>query len=559
MNLLARFAAKVRASAPAPRGSAAMGYVTRDILDRMCEPFFAINVRGKVLYANAAVSKLLDGESPEWGKVHFNTVSSMLGTETVGALVYQSFMNGQPSFGEATLSSGKGRYGIRVYPVDGGVHVFMSPVDQEAQNLQLGPARGEVGDPSLFSDLSRELHSTVQSVLGASEFLLSPDQTQVDRLECVRSIRGQIARLGRMGADLSELASFVREEPKLHSLTLPMGAFFDQMTTEWSLIAKEHNLNFAMSSSGMIPSHILTDPVRLKQILWDILAHLVGHNQSGGLEIRVTCLWDQDEHPLRLRFDLKDQLPGQSSDESWVAREVPAGLMSSFEISNFDSLGSLWLRVARIVASAMHGSLSIYTPKRTAELGSDLLVETPKILGFSLELSLGDQPKTMLSPDHLLFETAGVSQVATVSRRPLDGAHILVVEDSPDSQINLSRMLRLAGAEVHVVGSGIEGVELAMAGAWHLILMDTHISGGLDGYEAVRHLRQAGFDRPVVALAARPSSAERRRVLVSGFDAYLPKPVDRVMLIEVVAEQIIRAGRAAWSQGSELPPSDLLH
>jgi CheY-like chemotaxis protein len=558
MNLLARFAAKVRVGSPTPR-SAVMGYVTRDILDRMSEPFAAINDRGKVLYANAAMSRLLDGEDPTWGKVHYSTLASHLGGDSFFDSVYETTMTGQPCFGDLTLPRGKGRYGLRVYPVEGGVHLFMTPIDPEAQTMQLGPARGEVGDPALLSDLSRELHNTVQSVLGASEFLLSPDQTQVDRLECVRAIRGQVARLGRMGVDLSELASFVREAPKLHGLTLPMGAFFDQLTTEWALVAKEHNLNFAMSSSGMIPSYILTDPVRLKQILWDILAHLVGHNHSGGVDIKVTCTWGKDERPLRMRFDLKDQLPGQPSDETWIARTIPVEGMSPFEISDFDALGGLWLRVARQVVSAMKGNLSILVPKKLGDLSNEALVETPNILGFALELSLGDQPTTMLNVDQLVFDPSGTSRIPTVGRRPLEGAHILVVEDSPDSQINLSRMLRLAGAEVHVVGSGLEGVELALAGAWHLILMDTHIGGGLDGYEAVRHLRQAGFDRPVVALAAKPSSAERRRVLVSGFDAYLPKPIDRVMLIEVVAEQIIRAGRAAWAQASELPPSDLLH
>lgn len=554
MNLLAKKTASM-VGATARRPLAMMEPVTHEILDRMSDLFLAVDDRGRIVFANAPLLRLLDRDLGSLFKSPYQAVALALGNEALSELIDRVMLTGQSSFGDVTVGAEGGRYGVRVHLVEGGLHVFLSLLDAKAQALGLGPARGEVGDPALLADLSRELHAAVQTILGSSEFLLSPDQAPVDRMDCLRSIRGQTARLGRMAMDLSDLASLVREAPKLHGLTLPMAGFFDQMSTEWALIAKEHNLTFALSSSGTLPSHIVTDPVRLKQILWDMLGFLLGHNESGGMDVRVTCTWGNNASPSRLHFLVRDHLPGQPDDATWVTERVPASGLTPLDLASLEALGGLWLRVSRLILTAMKGELYVLTARGVG----DAALALPKIVGFGLELALGGEPYTTFDLEEYKSGAGSKSVAVIPARRPLDGSQILVVEDAPDSQLSLARMLRLAGAEVKIASTGLEGVELALAGAWHLVLMDTHISGGLDGYEAVRHLRQAGFEQPIVALAARPSSAERRRVLVAGFDAYLPKPIDRLMLIEMIADQLMRAGRSLSLRGSELPPSDLLH
>ena len=554
MNLLTKkFASLARSKSARPH--ALIETVSTDILDLMSELFLAINDRGQVVYANATMLRLIGCECGDIFRVHYRDVLAIPSAESIADLIDRAMVAGQATFGECDLGTKNGRYGVRVHLVPGGLHLFLAPLDGAAQALGLGPARGEVGDPTLLTDLSRELHGAVQSVLGASEFLLGPGQAPADRMETVRSIRAQAGRLGRMAVDLADLALLTKQAPKLHDLTLPMVAFFDQMSTEWVYLARERNVAFALSSNTPLPSHVTTDPVRLKQILWDMLGYLVTHNESGGVDVRVSCPTDQGTQPWRLKFLLRDHVPGQPDDETWFAQKVPADGLTPLDIQSLEGLGGVWLRVARLLLTAMKGELYVLTARGVGESAVGL----PKIIGFGLELCIGDQAQAglFLEDDLSLSRTQSVATLP--SRKPLEGAQILVIDDAPDAQIGLGRMLRLAGADVRVAGTGLEGLELALAGAWHLVLIDTHVTGGLDGYEVARHLRQAGFDRPVIALAAKPSSAERRRVLVSGFDAYLAKPIDRLMLIEVVADQLIRSGRALASYGSELPPSDLLH
>lgn len=105
-------------------------------------------------------------------------------------------------------------------------------------------------------------------------------------------------------------------------------------------------------------------------------------------------------------------------------------------------------------------------------------------------------------------------------------ARILVVEDSPDSLELLGYLLRMFGHEPILAASGAEGVRLAIEERPDLILMDIQMPG-MDGYEACSLIRSEG-DRPstpVVALTASVMVGDAERIIASGFDAYMSKPI----------------------------------
>lgn len=115
----------------------------------------------------------------------------------------------------------------------------------------------------------------------------------------------------------------------------------------------------------------------------------------------------------------------------------------------------------------------------------------------------------------------------------LDGLRVLVVDDAPDNRLLVSRFLQLAGAETETASDGAQGIGLALAGHFQVILMDIQMPG-MDGYEAVRRLRAHDYTRPIIALTAHVMRNERDKCLKNGFDAYLTKPISRSELLKTV-------------------------
>ncbi|RZA13977.1 MAG: response regulator [Proteobacteria bacterium] len=119
----------------------------------------------------------------------------------------------------------------------------------------------------------------------------------------------------------------------------------------------------------------------------------------------------------------------------------------------------------------------------------------------------------------------------------LKGTRILVVEDSPDNQMLLRVLLMRYGAKVDIAEDGLIGVDKALIGNFDLILMDVQMPR-MDGYEAVKLLREKGFQKPIVALTAHAMIEERERCLKAGYTDFLSKPIDRAKLIEVLKAQL---------------------
>ena len=120
---------------------------------------------------------------------------------------------------------------------------------------------------------------------------------------------------------------------------------------------------------------------------------------------------------------------------------------------------------------------------------------------------------------------------------------ILLVEDNEMNRDMLSRRLERRGYEIAIAVDGRQGVEMAKAGAYDLVLMDMSLPE-VDGWEATRQLRAAPETKslPVIALTAHAMAGDRERAIEAGADDYDTKPIDLARLLEKIETLLKRNG-----------------
>jgi CheY-like chemotaxis protein len=131
----------------------------------------------------------------------------------------------------------------------------------------------------------------------------------------------------------------------------------------------------------------------------------------------------------------------------------------------------------------------------------------------------------------------------------LDHLSVLLVEDSQDNQLLVTRMLKMSGVKVETASNGREGVQKALGGAFDCILMDLQMPE-MDGYAAAQELRRQGYGKPIVALTAHAMGEERQRCLASGFNSHISKPISRKVLIQTLVQYGNQMRKDKQSQSS---------
>lgn len=126
---------------------------------------------------------------------------------------------------------------------------------------------------------------------------------------------------------------------------------------------------------------------------------------------------------------------------------------------------------------------------------------------------------------------------------------ILYVEDAIDNQRLVTLMLSRAGIEVTIAENGKIGMDMALeheaANGFDVILMDMQMPV-MDGYDATRRLRDAGFTKPIIAITAHAMSGDREKCITAGCDDYITKPVDRKLLIGLIHDYYEGKKASRW-------------
>jgi CheY-like chemotaxis protein len=292
--------------------------------------------------------------------------------------------------------------------------------------------------------------------------------------------------------------------------------------------AAEKGLRFQLSYEGPTPETIHTDPVRLRQILLNLLGNAVKFTKQGEVRLAVGLV-DAGEPPTpRLRFDVIDTGVGIAPGEKERLFEPFVQADTSFT-RRFGGTG-LGLAISKQLAEQLGGSIAVRdNPGGGSIFTAD--IETGSLEGSRM-IDANDGAREARSRGG---KSSGVRLVGRV----------LLAEDGVDNQRLFTRVLRAAGLEVDVAENGRLAVDKALAARdaeapFDLVLMDMQMPV-LDGLDATEELRREGYDGPIIALTAHALESDRERCLRAGCDDFLTKPLDKRRLISVLTQYLSKS------------------
>jgi CheY-like chemotaxis protein len=169
-------------------------------------------------------------------------------------------------------------------------------------------------------------------------------------------------------------------------------------------------------------------------------------------------------------------------------------------------------------------------------LGGDLTVISQPGVGSVFTLTIDAGPAEKQKKTWNKYEQAEEIQNLPESKNAppsKKNQKILLAEDNPVNQQLMQVLLKKMGYEVALVDNGKLAVEAMEKDSYDIILMDIQMPE-MNGLDATRSIRQKGFKTPVIAITANALKGDREQCLEAGCDDYLPKPIDKYDLEEMI-------------------------
>ena len=381
-----------------------------------------------------------------------------------------------------------------------------------------------------LANMSHEIRTPVTSILGYSELLSSPGLNAEEMNSHVSTIQSSAHHLLTIINDVLDLSKIEAGKMTLEFRQVFPVQLIAEVLSSLEPQALAKNLIIKAQSIGPIPRVIVSDAVRLRQILINLLGNAIKFTDSGSVNLTVRIAPKSADGIDRLAFDVTDTGIGMDPDQL-------AGLFQPFmqaDASTTRRFGGtgLGLSICRRMARLLDGDISV-----TSELGLGSTFSVSVAMG-----SLGEAELLESASFQLAASDAGLEKVVAGDLR-LNG-RFLLAEDNPVNRWFLETILRRAGATIDVAENGVSVLEKVSASmerngdsdssirGYDLILMDMQMPV-LDGYEATRRLREQGYKGPILALTAHAMAEDRKKCLEAGCSDYATKPIAKSQLLKL--------------------------
>jgi len=374
---------------------------------------------------------------------------------------------------------------------------------------------------TFLANMSHEIRTPMTAILGYADLLADqladPTHRDLDT-QAIDTIRRNGSHLLTIINDVLDLSRVEANRVELEPMECSPLRIIEDTVSLLKHRAMEKGIALRTHYLSPLPAVIRTDPVRMKQVLVNVIGNAVKFTEEGEVRIDISfadpkltiCVVDTG---IGMAPEALEHIfnPFQQADSSTVRRFGGTGL---------------GLTISRRLIRHMGGEL---TATSAPGCGSAFRITLPVDKGYGQNLTDSVSPESPADAPAPLHEDP----------LPALRGRILLAEDGPDNQRLIAFHLRRAGAEVEIVENGQLAVESAASAAasgrpFDLVVLDMQMPV-MDGYTAARRLRAAHRDLPIIALTAHAMNGDRNRCIAAGCSDFATKPFDRNGLIRQCA------------------------
>lgn len=384
-----------------------------------------------------------------------------------------------------------------------------------AEQLREEAAKSDAANrsKSLFlANMSHEIRTPLNGVLGTSE-LLAMQELDPDTHRLIGVVRSSGETLLRVINDILDFSKIEAGKLEIERVSTNLTDLVHDVVVLYRAQAEARGISITAIVPDKTPPTVLADPIRIKQILANLITNAIKFTSVGGVYVSLE-INDASKDRIAAALTVKDTGIGIAPDRQAVIFDHFTQVDESTH-RRFGGTG-LGLAICKRLVELMGGEISLSSQPGVGSV-------------FEVRLDFQKAEATDLAVPPL--EVAGFPP----------GVRILLAEDNEVNAMVASAMLYSLGCTVTVVGDGVSAIAAVASNQFDAVLMDIHMPV-CDGLEATRAIRQIPevANIKIIALTASALSEDRKACLDAGIDGFLSKPFTRDSLAAALSSEFER-------------------
>ena len=489
---------------------------TGNVLNKLELLVIEINKTGDIIYATPYVEKLLGYTIDEilgdkWWKATFDDEKTA--TECKKANHNYIFNNKKPSSFNIFKRQVKTKSGDRKWiewQLLKGINdtyfaIGTDITDKIFTNLKLQKAK-EIAEESLkdkndfLNNLSHEIRTPLNAIIGFVDLLLE-SKLSTEQRDQLNTVKNSGKTLLYLVNDVLDFAKLESNKLSLEEIPFNLHKRLNEVIKLLKVKADEKNISLDLDINQNTPKYVLGDPVRVMQILLNLIGNSIKFTNEGFVILSVKQISETKE-TTKISFEIKDTGIGIASNK--INKIFDVFTQAKKDTARIHGGTGLGLAIVKKLVTLFNGSINV-----TSKYG--------KGSTFTVTIPFKKDVKNKIDNNN---------NQSIIEYKPLK-LKVLLVEDNKTNQLLAKTRLERWECTVDVADNGIEGVKKAQQSLYDIILMDIQMPL-MDGFEATRIIKNEISERvsktPVIAMTAFTSNDDFKKAVKAGVNDYVFKP-----------------------------------